>query len=451
MAHDTPETPVPDLVNLRRTPRRNPETVGALVTARQCSTGPSFRLNAQIAAEVNCIKPGAFAYIDDIPNVKLNHGANPLLQASAAEALRRVAATAPHAWLPVNSTWRSAVQQYILKRWEGSCGIGLAAPVGQSNHESGLAVDVPLTTLYGFHAELADAGWRWFCAATHHSELHGCRDVPHHDYRRGTDLRRQGVKAFQRLWNHAHPDDRIAVTGRFDRATSLRMEQAPLAGFDTGTTCGLAFATWRCPPLFHDVSPRHPQRYAMEAVAQAEVWDGCGQDRFCPDGGLTRAEWAEVLGRALGVEEGRVETAVFDDVPAGHPQAGWIAAVAEAGVVSGCRPLNGSTEEAEAVLFCPQAPVTRSQVAVWVSRALNVSQQPPDGALFEDVGSDYWAVAEVEAVARAGLALPGCREGRFCPAWLPSRAQVAALVVDAFAIPVGSSCPRSTLQASWSR
>ena len=443
----------PEVVNTRREPRRPSRTVGELIHARQCSTGPAFRLNAQIAAEVNCVEPGAFAYIDDIPNVRFNHGANPFLQSSAADALRRVAATAPHAWLPVNSTWRSAVQQHILKRWEGSCGVGLAAPVGHSNHESGLAIDVPLETLYGYHAELAAEGWRWFCASTNRGDLRGCRDVPHHDHRRGADLRRLGVQAFQRLWSHAHPDDPIRITGRFDRPTALRLERAPLAGFAAGTTCGLAFPTWRCPVTFTDVSPRHPRLAAIEAGARAGIWTGCDPahpDAFCPDASLSRADLAAVLGRALGLQP-VAPSGRFTDVPADHPEAGWIEAIAAVGVSPGCQPLKQGDEADPAgapTRFCPSAPVTRSQAAVWLARSLNLALIDPEGERFKDVPTHYWAAAEVEAFDRAGLHLPGCRRGRFCPGWLPSRAQVASLLVEAFRLPEAPPCERAPIPAS---
>lgn len=213
-------------------------TVADLVAARGCSTGPTMPLNAQIAAQMNCIEGGFFERIDDIPNVELGAGAAPYLQAPAAAALRRVAAAKPGSTLSISSSWRSVVQQYVLYNWRGSCGIGVAAAPGGSNHESGLAIDVPLDTTTTFRSALKTNRFRWYCDATNRGRSSGCADRPHHDYiGGGADLRSRSVLAFQQLWNRAHPEDRIAEDGDYGPATAARIRQAPVGGFATGTTC----------------------------------------------------------------------------------------------------------------------------------------------------------------------------------------------------------------------
>jgi hypothetical protein len=209
-------------------------TVGDLVSNRSCSTEPTMGLNRQIAEEINCIQGGRFSSIADISNLQLGAGANPFLQSSAASALRRAAGENPGTVLQVHSTWRSVVQQYVLKSWEGSCGISVAASPGQSNHESGLAVDVGPE----MRASLRRNGWSWYCDRTNRGQVSGCRDIPHWDFYDGQDMRRLSVLAFQRLWNKANPRDRISEDGAYGGQTSSRIRQAPLQGFSTGTTCG---------------------------------------------------------------------------------------------------------------------------------------------------------------------------------------------------------------------
>jgi hypothetical protein len=213
-------------------------TVGDLVSAHGCSTGPTMPLNAQIAEQMNCIEGGYFARIDDIANVDLGAGATPFLQAPAAAALRRAAETRPSSTLSISSSWRSVVQQYVLYSWRGSCGISAAAAPGGSNHESGLAIDVPLDTTTTFRTALKTNRFRWYCDATNGGRSSGCGDRPHHDYiGGGTDLRSRSVLAFQQLWNRAHPEDRIAEDGAYGPATAARIRRAPVGGFATGTTC----------------------------------------------------------------------------------------------------------------------------------------------------------------------------------------------------------------------
>jgi len=92
----------------------------------------------------------------------------------------------------VNSAWRSSAQQFLLYNWyrKGQCGISLAAKPGTSNHEGGLAID---TSYYSYwKPTLEKYGWKWL----------GSSDVVHFDYvAGGTDLKKQNLKAFQRLWN----------------------------------------------------------------------------------------------------------------------------------------------------------------------------------------------------------------------------------------------------------
>ncbi len=311
------------------------QTVGDLIDARKCSTGPTTTLNVQIAAEINCALPQAFAPIGHIPNISLGYGANPMMQAPAATALERAAARSPWLVMRVNSTWRSPLQQFILKSWEGSCGVGLAANPGRSQHESGLALDIPLESVYEFHDDLKAEGWRWFCDATNQGFANGCRDVPHYTASAGgRDMRALGLRAFGRLWNRAHPDDPIPVDGRFSKRTAARMRRAPLSGFPTGTTCGQSLPMAHSDRPFDDVPPSSPYRTAIEA--HAELWGSCGEEgsrRFCPSEGVTRGELAVIVAQAMGLAPGAQRV---DDVDPGSAQARAIGAVVQAGITQGC-------------------------------------------------------------------------------------------------------------------
>ena len=292
---------------------KNLSTVDELIQARACSTGPTMGLNAQIAEEINCIRPGMFANISDIPNVRLGAGASPFVQGTAARGLRAAAAANPQATFQINSSWRSVVQQYILKRWEGSCGIRIAATPGRSRHESGLALDVPTSTTDRFHSTLSGNGWTWYCDRTNGGRLSGCGDPPHWDFFNGTDLRSYSVRAFQRLWNNAHPEDRIAEDGAYGPQTAARIRRAPLGGFTTGTTCAAPPAEQQPDPQPEDELHTEPQQPQPPDTRESETVAGLSNDARGRSTGTTADVWrTRITSRSCG------EASVREDYSTGR-------------------------------------------------------------------------------------------------------------------------------------
>ncbi len=192
-----------------------------------CTTASVKGLGAQLVGEIQCLRPGTMARIDGIPNTTLGSAVFPYLQAPAADALRKVAATR-NVRLVINSALRTLPQQYLLYRWyqTGRCGIGLAASPGNSNHESGVAVDVDDNA--GWRAGFQGNGWRWL----------GSGDPVHYDYTAGgVNIRGLSVKAFQILWNRNNPADRIDEDGVYGSATESRLARSPIGGFPKGPSC----------------------------------------------------------------------------------------------------------------------------------------------------------------------------------------------------------------------
>lgn len=100
--------------------------------------------------------------------------------------------------------------------------------------------------------------------------------------------------------------------------------------------------------------------------------------------------------------------------------------MAAGGVTNGCNPPYGDA-------FCPDDPVTRGQMAAFISRALGLV--PAGGDTFADDGASGFE-AEIEAIAAAGITL-GCGAGRFCPDRVVTRGEMAAFVARALQLPVG--------------
>ena len=202
-------------------------TVGSIARGA-CSTAGARGVSLQMLAEVECLRPGALARIDNIPGVTLGAGALPRLNKGAASRLRTAAAAGA---LSLSSATRSTAQQFILYYWytHQRCTnvVSLAAQPGRSNHESGVAVDVP--SYSAAKARLTSNGFVW----------HGSSDPVHFDYTGSgaVDIRSLMVKSFQRLWNRNNSGDKITEDGVWGPNTSARMDRSPAAGFARGATC----------------------------------------------------------------------------------------------------------------------------------------------------------------------------------------------------------------------
>ena len=114
-------------------------------------------------------------------------------------------------------------------------------------------------------------------------------------------------------------------------------------------------------------------------------------------------------------------TTDFLDVPPSDPFHAYILSVLRNGVSAGCG--NGN--------YCPQAAVTRAQMAVFLVRAkFGGTYEPPpaSGTVFGDVPADGFAAAFIEQLAALGVT-SGCGGGNYCPDAIVTRAQMAVFLL----------------------
>lgn len=93
--------------------------------------------------------------------------------------------------------------------------------------------------------------------------------------------------------------------------------------------------------------------------------------------------------------------------------------------------------ECAAGRFCPDLPIQRRVMAVWLVRALEGADPGPiDRSRFADVDEDEWWAVHVERLAHLGITL-GCKAKpvRFCPDSPVNRAQMATFLTRAFGLP----------------
>lgn len=129
--------------------------------------------------------------------------------------------------------------------------------------------------------------------------------------------------------------------------------------------------TWA--PPFEDVAAADSFAGDIGWLAGSGITHGCENGRFCPGRVVTRGQMAAFLYRMAGDRDGSGAGAggsvVFADVPPGAPfstEIGWLAGL---GVSRGC----GGSD------FCPDAPVTRAQMAAFLHRLSVVLEYAPGG------------------------------------------------------------------------
>jgi hypothetical protein len=141
----------------------------------------------------------------------------------------------------------------------------------------------------------------------------------------------------------------------------------------------------------------------------------------------------------------------FYDVPQSSPFHSAIHTIAANGITAGC----GGGD------FCPDASVSRAQMAVFLLKAEHGSSYlppPATGAVFGDVPASAFAASWIEQLFAEGIS-SGCGGGNFCSAAPVTRAQMAVFLLKASQAPgyvpppasgtVFADVPISSFAAAW--
>ena len=103
---------------------------------------------------------------------------------------------------------------------------------------------------------------------------------------------------------------------------------------------------------YTDVNTGTSEGAAVDVLSQLELLKGYEDGTFRPESSITRAEFAAVVVRALGLEsaaESMKGATPFTDVPANHWAAGYINLASSSGVINGRG--NGIFDPSSNVLF----------------------------------------------------------------------------------------------------
>jgi hypothetical protein len=176
---------------------------------------------------------------------------------------------------------------------------------------------------------------------------------------------------------------------------------------------------------FNDVPPSAYYFDAVNLLAAKDITAGCGDSDYCPTQNVTRAEMAIFIVRAMLGEETPTNyptTPYFTDVPASNFAFPWIQELAWLGITSGC----GTTE-----LFCPNENVTRAQMAIFIIRmryGATFNFDYPGTPYFSDVSSTTFGFSWIQRMAEDNITA-GCGPSLYCPNNPVTRGDMAIFIM----------------------
>ena len=144
---------------------------------------------------------------------------------------------------------------------------------------------------------------------------------------------------------------------------------------------------------FSDVK-NHANQTAIEQLASRGIINGMGKGTFAPNKTMTRAEFAAIVTRALGLPA--KDTKAFTDVPSSKWYAGYIGTANSSGIVNGV----GSGK------FNPDGTITRQEAAAMVARAAKLCglDTAMDAASIKDMLAQFGDYRGVASWAKEPLA-----------------------------------------------
>ena len=207
-----------------------------------------------------------------------------------------------------------------------------------------------------------------------------------------------------------------------------------------GAGGAITVAGWQplVPPYFTDVAPTDFDYTAANLLYAKGITKGCSANplMFCPDRSLTRGEMATLLIRAaLGGDPTSFNpTPYFADVPSSHLFFAWIQKLYELGITSGCanNPL----------MFCPDRPVTRGEIASFTTRGRYGPSTPfaySAVPYFTDVPTADIFFNSIQKMAELGMS--GCSPLVYCSTNPTTRGETALFLVRGLMnqlVPIGT-------------
>jgi hypothetical protein len=176
---------------------------------------------------------------------------------------------------------------------------------------------------------------------------------------------------------------------------------------------------------FADVPLSHPFYVAISRLSALGITVGCGGENYCPDDPVARDQVAAFIIRSLGEFDPPTPAMQrFTDVPPSNIFYNFVDRMAVLGITQGCT----------ATTYCPADGLRRDQAATFIIRALGELDPPnPPAQRFADVPPDSPYYRFVDRLAALQIT-QGCSTNPllFCPEAPVSRGQIAVFLIKAF-------------------
>lgn len=180
----------------------------------------------------------------------------------------------------------------------------------------------------------------------------------------------------------------------------------------------LIFSSFQSPAkaivLFDDVLASDPYAFEIAYLYEEGIITGYPDGTFRPDKPITRADAVTMIGRALKLDDTPRATG-FKDVPASHPNSGYIASAVDAGIINVIHKGN----------FRPNAKTSRAQAAIMLDRAFYFPEAPDND--FRDMRKRHYAFDAVSRLDHQGV-FDSYRNNKFRPEKPVKRAEFAAFL-----------------------
>ncbi len=199
-----------------------------------------------------------------------------------------------------------------------------------------------------------------------------------------------------------------------------------LAVTNTDASIGFLQAAWLAD--FLDVPEADTFHDYVEAIVRAGITAGCGGGNYCRNASVTRGQMAVFL---LKAKHGQFYlpphcTQVFPDVPCPSQFADWIEQLVAESITVGCGGGN----------YCPNNPVTRAQMAVFLLKAKFGSSHVPPACtpVFADVACPSQFADWIGELVALNITA-GCGGPNYCPTFPNTRGQMAVFLTKTFLTP----------------
>jgi uncharacterized repeat protein (TIGR01451 family) len=220
----------------------------------------------------------------------------------------------------------------------------------------------------------------------------------------------------------AYPPITLTVSVASDAATGVTNEATFSGG---GASPGSANDPVMIIPAFTDITSSDPFLPAIDLLRQSGITTGCQSSppRYCSPDTIPESQMAVFVIRSVFGSDtfSYTQAPYFSDVPVGSLYFPWIQKMQDLGIGLPCS--SGQ--------YCPEAPVTRGIMAVLIIRSRFGSLAPanyPTVPYFTDVPADHPYFAWIQKMKQLGIT-SGCSVTTYCPDDPVTRGQMAVFIM----------------------